>query len=68
MVDKAQDSLNMASLKLADLVANLVDVVSNLEKRIAALERGEHPVRSSGDGLNRYGEHPVRSSGDGLNR
>ena len=36
MVDKAQDTLEQAVLRL-------VDLMSELEKRVSRLERGEHP-------------------------
>lgn len=37
MVDKAQDALNMTVLRL-------VEIVTDLERRVGKLERGEHPT------------------------
>ena len=43
MIDKAQDSLEQTVLRLVDLVVDMQKLVIVLEKRIAKLERGEHP-------------------------
>ena len=42
-MSKAQDALEQTLVRIMDLVVDMQKLVIVLEKRIAKLERGEHP-------------------------